>query len=362
MANTLPTGSTAITDPNDPTRQLKVNADGSFNIGNSNPNGQTTMANSSPVVIASDQWKTGSGDGAGQTTILEELLGLYNSGGPVDSTGKPQSLSIDRIRSWQGKAQTSGTITSTVAGDTQLVFSVAPKTIMPGQLIRLTPGTTEYVKVSESYAVSSTATTIPLQTAVVNSGNTTAAWDIFAVNGPSTGGVLPTGLLPTVLLAYDTNAGLLRTLTTASVDGAATTPMLEVSPGLWNGATADRQRGNLDNISLVASGAYTTIQTSADQTNYNGRGVKVVLDMTTVGTGSVTLEIDGKDPVSGKYYAILTGAAVTTNVTNIYTVYPGVTVAANAAVSDALPRTWRVKVTANNANPATYSVGASVIV
>lgn len=115
---------------------------------------------------------------------------------------------------------------------------------------------------------------------------------------------------------------------------------------------------NQDNIVLVASAAYTTTQTSADQTNVNGRGIIVVVDMTTVGTGSVTLEIDGKDPVSGKYYAILTGAAVTVNSTNIYRVYPGLTAAANATVSDLLPRTWRTKITANNANSAIYSVGA----
>src|SRR5690349_8386829 len=60
---------------------------------------------------------------------------------------------------------------------------------------------------------------------------------------------------------------------------------------------------NIDNISLIASAAYTTTQTPADQTNFLGRGVIVVLDMTVVTAGpSVTLEIDGKDPVSGKYY------------------------------------------------------------
>lgn len=114
-----------------------------------------------------------------------------------------------------------------------------------------------------------------------------------------------------------------------------------------------------DNISLVASAAYTTTQTTADQTNYTARGVIVVLDMTNVGAGpSVTLEIDGKDPVSGKYYAILTGAAVTTVSTNIYRVYPGLTASANATANDVLPHTWRVKVVANNANSGTYSVGA----
>lgn len=146
------------------------------------------------------------------------------------------------------------------------------------------------------------------------------------------------------------------------LDAAGASRPLGVVPYSWNGTNADRQRGNLDNVSLIAASGVTTTQTGADQTNYNARGLHVVLDMTTVGTGSVTLEIDGKDPVSGKYYAILTGAAVTTNSTNVYKVYPGITAAANVSASDILPRTWRVKVTANNANATTYTVAAMLVV
>lgn len=147
----------------------------------------------------------------------------------------------------------------------------------------------------------------------------------------------------------------------AGSDAVAATSTLFVAHALYNGATMDQQRANLDNIVAVASAAYTTTQTQADQTNYNHRGVVVVLNVTNAGTGSVTLEIDGKDPVSGAYYALLTSAAVTTNSTNVYRVYPGLTAVANATVSDVLPRTWRVKVTAGNANPITYSVGCMLI-
>jgi hypothetical protein len=113
---------------------------------------------------------------------------------------------------------------------------------------------------------------------------------------------------------------------------------------------------------LITAVAATTTQTSTDQTNPGGRGVKVVLDMTAIGTGSVTLSIRGKDPASGKYYTILASAAVVGNGTTVYTVYPGAPAAANVSANDALPRTWQVQVVANNANPATYTVGASVIV
>lgn len=147
----------------------------------------------------------------------------------------------------------------------------------------------------------------------------------------------------------------------AGADAIVAANVLLIAQGLYNGATIDQQRGNLDNIVVLPSAARTTTQTSADMTNYNHRGIIVVLDVTVPGTGSITLEIDAKDPVSGKYYAVLAGAAVTTTITNVYRVYPGLTAVANATASDVLPRTWRVKVTANNANSVTYSVGAMLI-
>jgi hypothetical protein len=101
--------------------------------------------------------------------------------------------------------------------------------------------------------------------------------------------------------------------------------------------------------------------TGPDMSFPSARGVSVVLDMTVPGTGSVTLTIEGKDGASGKYYPLLSGAAVTTVSTNRYTVYPGLTAAANAVASDVLPAVFRLRVTANNANPATYTVGASTI-
>lgn len=120
-----------------------------------------------------------------------------------------------------------------------------------------------------------------------------------------------------------------------------------------------------DNISndgvYLASAARTTTQTQADQVNPGARGIAVTLDMTVVGTGSVTLEIDGKDPASGKYVALLSGAAVVSNVTNTYTIFPGATVTANVSANAELWHTWRIKVTANNANPATYSVGYTLL-
>jgi hypothetical protein len=115
-------------------------------------------------------------------------------------------------------------------------------------------------------------------------------------------------------------------------------------------------------LSVLASAARTADQTQADQTNQGARGILVFLDVTdNASSGSITLEIDGKDPASGKYYALLTGTAVTSTGTVVYRVFPGAAVSANASANDALPRTWRVKVTTNNANAITYSVGAVLL-
>jgi len=144
-------------------------------------------------------------------------------------------------------------------------------------------------------------------------------------------------------------------------DSQGGTGLPEAVMGAYNAFNYDRWRNNVE-ITYLSSSGRTTTQTQGDQTNYNGKGVIVTLDVTNAGTGSITLEIDGKDSASGKYTALLTGTAVTSNSTNIYKIYPGLTAAANSYANDILPRIWRIKVTANNANSVTYSVGFVVMV
>lgn len=115
-------------------------------------------------------------------------------------------------------------------------------------------------------------------------------------------------------------------------------------------------------VTVLGTGARTATATQADQTVFGAyRGIVVVLDVTIAGTGSITLSIEGKDPVSGTYRVILAGAAVTTISTNVYKVYPTITAVANSIAQDFLPSVWRVKVTANNGNTITYSVGAVLV-
>jgi hypothetical protein len=109
----------------------------------------------------------------------------------------------------------------------------------------------------------------------------------------------------------------------------------------------------------ITATAATTTQTSADIGNNSGRTMSVILDTTSIGTGSVTVTINGKDPASGKYYPLLTGAAVTTNATTVYHVGPGMTVTANVSANVPVPKVVQIVVTANNANAATYTVGVN---
>ncbi len=129
---------------------------------------------------------------------------------------------------------------------------------------------------------------------------------------------------------------------------------------LYNATTSqwERQRNN-QQVALLASASRTTTQTSADIINYNGRGLIVVLSVTTVGAGSLTVSIDGKD-ANGIYFPILTGTAVILDSVVTYQISPGMVGVANSVANAQLPRTFRIVVTANNANAVTYSVGYGI--
>jgi hypothetical protein len=110
----------------------------------------------------------------------------------------------------------------------------------------------------------------------------------------------------------------------------------------------------------ASTGAGTSY--SPDQVNTGCKGIKVGVSVTVDGgTGTLTVTIQGKDKASGLYYDILASTAV--NIAaglKVLTVYPSVAAAANAALSDALPATWRLKMVV--ANTVTATVGASLLV
>lgn len=158
--------------------------------------------------------------------------------------------------------------------------------------------------------------------------------------------------MATVAKSYTATGGA----ATVSATGLPSTLAVSLTDGEGN------ILGDTGDVTLLTAVGTTVTQTSADQVNPDNGGMIVALDMTAVGTGSVTLTIQGKDIASGKYYTLLTGAPVTTNGTNVYMVYRGAPATANVSANAAIPRTWRVVATANNANAVTYTVGASLTV
>jgi hypothetical protein len=122
------------------------------------------------------------------------------------------------------------------------------------------------------------------------------------------------------------------------------------------------QCGGNSYITLLPSAARTVATTSEDFANYGGRGMHVVVDVTAVtATPGLTVTIQGKDEVSGKYYTLLAGLAITTVSTTIYKIFPGSAVSANVSANDIIPHTFRVSVAVADADAATYSIGASLI-
>jgi hypothetical protein len=113
---------------------------------------------------------------------------------------------------------------------------------------------------------------------------------------------------------------------------------------------------------VFSSLARTVTENSRDFQNAYGKGIQLIIDVTAISaTPSVTFAIQGKCPVSGKYYTLLTSAAITGTGTTVLRVYPGLTVAANLVASDSLPSTWRVVATHGDADSITYSVGAHLL-
>lgn len=116
-------------------------------------------------------------------------------------------------------------------------------------------------------------------------------------------------------------------------------------------------------VSLSAAGVGTT--NGADQANVNARGVQVVVDITAIsGTApTLTVKLQGKDAASGKYYDLLTSAALSATGTTLLTLYPGAAATANVSSPQVLPATWRVIGTVGGTTPAvTATVGASLVI
>lgn len=126
------------------------------------------------------------------------------------------------------------------------------------------------------------------------------------------------------------------------------------------------------NGTLLSSEAKTATRTSDNVNVGSGqRGVMLALDITKAPNAAetLTLQLEAKDPASGKYVPITAFAAskkgeeLGAGTTLLFSVYPGALETAAVANHEVqglgLPRNFRVKVTHSGAGSWTYSVGAS---
>jgi hypothetical protein len=149
----------------------------------------------------------------------------------------------------------------------------------------------------------------------------------------------------------------------ALFDPTGTGRLTGLANHLFNGATWDRQRGNIEGTAL-ASAARTATVNSADITLFNERGIAFYLNVSVAsGTGGLQLLIEAKDPVSGSYIALNSlPTAVTATGTKLYQVYPGGSGASITQLSnEGVSRTVRVRMVVGDASSYTYSVGYSTL-
>lgn len=168
-------------------------------------------------------------------------------------------------------------------------------------------------------------------------------------------GRLQASIMPAVGVSDGGTAGLLA-------DASGGNRVLANAPNLYNGATWDRLRGNVEGT-LLASAARTATTDSTIQTNHNAKGVLLFLNVSAWGgAGSLTVSVRGVDPVSAVAKTIATFTAVTAADLFPLSFFPGATAGASQAIAGVLPRSWWVRVTAADGTSHTYSLGYSLIV
>ena len=147
----------------------------------------------------------------------------------------------------------------------------------------------------------------------------------------------------------------------SSMVGLLTNPR----PYLYNGATYDRVRNNIEG-ELLASAARTAETNSVTQTNYNHKGVIIYVDWTVeAATSTLTPKVEIQDPSSGDWIELFSAAAALTAIGKAtYMIYLGA-ISAGDGITEiqdlALPRTWRFTMAVGDADSATYSVGFSML-
>ncbi len=120
----------------------------------------------------------------------------------------------------------------------------------------------------------------------------------------------------------------------------------------------------------VETGALQTLTAAAASANSGDldatrhKGILLYINVTAITgtTPTLAVTIQGKSPVSGTYYTILTSASITTTGMTVLRVYPGLTAAANLVANDTLPCTYRLSSAIGGTTPAVTATISGVLI
>lgn len=119
------------------------------------------------------------------------------------------------------------------------------------------------------------------------------------------------------------------------------------------------------NINLGALATLTAASangTTALQTNVGARGLTVNINVTAItGTSpTLTVTIQGVDPVSTETWTILASTAISADGFHQLQVYPGIGASANASANALIPVNWQIAYAIGGTTPAvTATISAS---
>lgn len=167
-------------------------------------------------------------------------------GGPLLANGTPSGMRLMPAQALMGVNLAAGPVTATAVGAMSLVFSsaAAAASMTPGHAIQLSGGAVMETVVTDVGWVPGSSATVPLQSPVVNAGQVTARWSIFAPNGPGLTGFLPHGIGLEEECVYDPVTNLYYLERAATQDGVSPQNVVMESVALWNGVSLDRMPGS----------------------------------------------------------------------------------------------------------------------
>jgi hypothetical protein len=371
-----------------------------------NANGQGTMANSTPVVLASNQstvpvsaaslpLPTGASTSAKQPalgvagTASVDVITVQGKAGMtpvlIDGTATTQPVSAAALPLPTGAATlakqpalgTAGTPSADVI-TVQGVASMTAFKVDGSAVTQPVSGTffqgTQPVSLAALPALVAGAALVGkfgIDQTTAGTTNAVSLAQLGAITVAVNNGVAGAGVQRVVLASDQTPFTLNISATGAAADGVANATVLSrvnAQNSNFNGTNWDRQRGNAD-IATGDTGAHTTTFNGAGQTNYNARGAYITLIVGTVsGTTPSMVPTLQWSPDGGTTWVNFGPAmtAITASGNYTFAVYPtNLSQAAGATpanlstgatqtvlINTILPRTWRVVYTIIGTTPS----------